>query len=319
VAEPVVDDAIIVSYSELDTFRQCPLKHKWAYGQRWTQKVKPGSALDKGSLWHAVMEVHYRIVKAYQDRHGGTIPEGLDERILKRIRKEITPLLHDMDSGLQTPVQTLIEWMYDGYVEFYGIDRAWKIVAIEHQIVTPLLDEKGKPTRWHLKAKIDLIIYDRDLGTFWVVDHKSCANMPDYMAMELDDQFGLYCWILKQVKRPVQGAMHSAARTTRNQPDFPDYTGKNKPQELEGRFQRKPLSRGLGELRKLAYDAYCAATQAHPTAEARPHVKIYSSPDPRQCGWKCDFKDVHLILRKSTQREATILAGEGFYRDLRRH
>lgn len=308
----------IVSYSELDTYRQCPLKHRWGYVERWTRPVKEGSALDKGTLWHNVMETHYQIIKRYQDRYNGVVPEQLVEKVKKRIRQEIAPYLRDMVTGEQSEVQALIEWMYDGYVELYGLDPQWRIIATEHQIITPLRDRAGNATRWHLKAKIDLLILDRELGTRWVLDHKSCSDLPDYMALDMDDQFGLYCWAMAEVKRPVQGALHSAARTKQNVGDKPGATT-GKAQTLEQRFRRTYMPRSKREMKLLALDAYYVASMARPTPEAAEHIKVYSSPDPRQCGWKCDFKEVHLTARKSPQRPARLLEEGGFHQDFRRH
>lgn len=300
---------IIVSYSELDTFRQCPLKHKWAYRERWTRGVKTGSALEKGSLWHLVVETHYIVIKAAQDANGGKIPISERNAVLAEAWRRIVPIISDPVTGEQTETQELIEWMYRGYVERYGTNPRWRIVATEHQIITPLRDARGRRTRYHLKAKIDLIVFDRELGTRWVVDHKSCSDFPNYAALEMDDQFGLYCWALREMgkKHRVQGAIHSAARTRRNKG----------PMTLDQRFQHTPMSRGDDELDRLALDAYNAAWNAHPPASAT--TKIYSSPDPRQCGWKCDFQTVHLILRKTPQSEEKVLTEDGFRIDLRRH
>ena len=43
----MANNKIVVSYSELDTFRQCPMKHALAYKQRWTRPVEEGSPLNK--------------------------------------------------------------------------------------------------------------------------------------------------------------------------------------------------------------------------------------------------------------------------------
>jgi hypothetical protein len=34
---------------------------------------------------------------------------------------------------------------------------------------------------------------------------------------------------------------------------------------------------------------------------------IYSSPNPKQCGWKCDFKEVHIISRSGGIPAAEVL------------
>lgn len=303
-------EPIIVSYSELDTYRQCPLKHHITYGQRWTKPPKEGGALHKGNLWHSVMETHYRTIKAWQDVHDGKSPAvgSKDETDLLRDCADLINfnLLFDQRTGAQDDVQELVSWMYEGYIQNYRLDAQWKIVGIEHAVRTPLLDARGRKTRYHIKAKLDLIVQERFSGHLWVIDHKSGKDLPTQMDLEIDDQFGLYCWILRQLGRPVMGAIHSANRTQRNK----------SPMSLDQRMSRTYLNRGETELTNLAYDAYEVARAAHPPKGGR--VARYSSPDPRQCGWKCDIKEPHLIARTGVPIE-TALRDYGFRIDRTRH
>lgn len=312
------EETVIVSYSELDTYRQCPLKHFLAYAQRYTKPPKPDSALAKGSLYHAVMEMHYKaIMKAQHKYPAGRIPVDKESRLLDKITQKVDEYLRDEQTGeFYSDQHALISWMYEGYVEQYGIDRQWKIMAVEHQIVTPLRDEQGNRSRYHLKAKIDLLVMERATGKLWVIDHKSGANLPSQMDLEIDDQFGLYCWAMNQMGRPVAGAIHSANRTTRNQADYPDYTGKSRPQTLEQRMKRTYLARSDKELKNIAFDAYEAAKAAHPP-KGQQRAR-YSSPDPRQCGWKCDFKEAHILMRKGVKAHQA-MSDYGFRIDRTRH
>jgi len=294
----------VVSYSELDTYRQCPLKHLWAYKERWKRPVAEGSALAKGSLWHLVLETHYLTLM-----DGGTLDQAIES---------VQPHLSDQASGLQTPDQELIQWMYEGYIERYGDDKEWEILAVEYPFVINLADPDGNPSPYDIKGKIDLVVRNRLNGSIWVVDHKSGSQLPDTMDLEIDDQFGLYVWALNQPGhdhwRP-SGAIHSATRTTRNQADHPGYTGKSKPQTLDQRHRRTYLNRSQTELQSIALDAWAVAANAYPTSDDRP---LYSAPDPRQCGWKCDYKEVHLLARKGKDAHTT-LRDYGFEQDFTRH
>jgi hypothetical protein len=306
-----VVEPIIVSYSELDTFRQCPLKHAILYGQRWTKPVKEGSALQKGSLYHAVMEEHMRVVKAWQDRlkaetGSDRIPTHLHQQVLNECWEAVRPLLWDNTTGTQTDVQELIEWMYEGWIENYGINEDWRIVGVEHQIITPLRDERGRRSRYHLKAKIDLIIRKRDTGGLWVVDHKSGANLPTDMDLEVDDQFGLYTWAMREVGKRITGTIHAANRTQRNKSFMP----------LDTRMKLTYLNRSEQELTNIALDAYRVARAAHPPASQK--TPPYSSPDPRQCGWKCDLKEPHLLMRRG-RKPAEVLTEYGYVINRTRH
>jgi hypothetical protein len=294
----------IVSYSELDTYRQCPLKHTWAYKERWRKPPTEGGALAKGSLWHLVLETHYLVL-----RDGGTLEQAIEAAKTHLV---------DQASGLQTETQELIQWMYEGYIEHYGSDNQWEILAVEYAFVINLPDPDGNPSPYDIKGKIDLVVRNRENNQVWVVDHKSGANLPDQMDLEIDDQFGLYVWALQQPghdKWKPSGAIHSAARTTRNMADKPGYTGKSQPQTLDQRHRRTYLNRSDVELTAIALDAWAVAANAYPTTDDRP---LYSSPDPRQCGWKCDFKEVHLLSRKGKDPHRA-LSEYGFVQDFTRH
>lgn len=304
-------DPITVSYSELDTYRQCPLKHAIQYGQRWTKPPKPDSALTKGSLYHNVMEEHMRIIKSWQDRlkaetGSDKIPEAMWADILDECREAVMRLLWDSTTGTQTPVQELIQWMYEGWVSHYGISPEWRIMGVEHQIITPLRDERGRRTRYHLKAKIDLIVRTRDTGGLWVIDHKSGANLPTDMDLEIDDQFGLYTWAMREVGKKITGTIHAANRTQRNKSFMP----------LDTRMKLTYLNRDQHELTNIALDAYRVARAAHPPKSQK--VAPYSSPDPRSCGWKCDLKEPHLLMRRG-RKPAEVLTEYGYKIDRTRH
>jgi hypothetical protein len=300
---------IVVSYSELDTYRQCPLKHHWAYKQRWKRPVPETSALVKGTLMHLVYETHYRVLQKY-DR----LTVESQAKALFEAEIAVRPLLMDERTGDQTENQELVQWIYDGYLDMYGAEPEFDILGVEQPFQLPLKDPEGNPSKFAIKGKIDLIIKDRANGSVWVLDHKSGANLPNQLDLEIDDQFGLYVWAMRESGTPVQGAIHSASRTTRNVADFPGYTGKSQPQSLDQRFSRTYLNRSDVELQSIAQDAWATAMNAYPEIE----MPLYSSPDPRQCGWKCDYKEIHLLSRKGRDSNQA-MTDYGFVQDFTRH
>lgn len=303
---------VIVSYSELDTYRQCPLKHLIAYRERWTKPQPEDSPLAKGTLWHAVMERHFLAIQKLQ--HG----ELTEQEALDGTSIGIAELLWDQKTGEQSEVQSLIWWMYKGYVERYRLDPQWEVLAVEQKFQQRLPNADGTPSRYILKGKLDLVVRDRKTRKIWIVDHKSGANLPSEMELDLDDQFGLYLWLLRSAGIDVIGVIHDAARTTRNTADHDGYDGKLKPQTLEQRMRRTLMSRGQRELDAIGRDAWAVAVNAYPEAAGRPALPLYTSPDPRQCGWKCDYLDAHLITRKGRNLQ-TALAELGFEQNYERH
>lgn len=306
---------VIVSYSELDTFRQCPLKHLLSYKQRWTREKGEDSALTKGTYWHKVMEAHHKVLQRHQQNPTEQRSPRYETEILREARAEVVELLLDEKGNYQNSNSELVEWMYQGYVQRYGLDREFTVVGIEIPFQVPLPWPDGRPSHYVLKGKIDRLVRD-GYGQLWIEDHKSCGNLPNDFEMQMDDQFGLYWWAVQQLGWKVEGAIHSAARTTRNQADFPGYEGKSKAQTLEQRFQRYYLNRTDRELKALADDAFAVARNAYPPKALT--LPLYSSPDVRQCGWKCDFKEAHLMLREGLDLPY-VMKSEGFHQDFTRH
>ncbi len=290
-------DPIVVSYSELDTYRQCPHKHALAYKSRWTRPTK-SPALTKGTAWHAVMEAHYNAIAELKN-------PGHTSYIIRAF-----------DSIDDPEVRSLITWMYDGYRRLYGLDPEWKVESVEQTYVVPLPTPSGRKSRFHLKMKIDLVVEWK--GNRWVVDHKSGKDLPKSKMLEFDDQFGLYTWGLQALGLDVFGSIHNAARTFRPAPPKERKDGtvaEPKPdQPLASRFHRTPLYRTDDELRQVALDAYHTARRAYNDDVGERH------PNPDTCQWRCDYPEACLHGRKTTdEREVDYLEASGFVQDFMRH
>lgn len=286
---------ITVTYSELDAYRQCPLKHHLGYKARYSQPAREGTALARGSLWHEVMETHYRVLQRYPAAKREF--KAVAKRALELAAGEVWPILHAPD-GSQTEDQELIEWIYLGHVEAYGADPDWEILSVETEETVWLPTARGRRSRFRFLFKIDLKIRDVRTGQVWIVDHKSAKNFSRQVEIDLDDQFGLYTWGTRESQglRAV-GFIRSDARTQRNKG----------PMALADRFRRVPTYRTDKELDHLAVDAYRTATAAWGGPLKAPH----SSPAPDRCAWRCGFLEVHLAARKGIPM-ATALKDFGF-------
>ena len=262
----------VVSFSEIDCFRQCPFKHELAYKQRWSKTPSPGTPLSRGTLFHAVMENHYGYLKARRQK---------DLAELERCSRNITSLLEGPGDADE---QELVAWMYVGYVERFGDDDNWEIIAVEYANEFWLPTERGGRSNFKMKVKIDLIVRDRRTGSLWIVDHKSCKNLPTDRMLELDDQFGLYTWGVQQLGMKVMGAIHNACRTQRNKG----------PMEMSERFLRTMLYRTDEELQTIAVEAYRTARRAYAIKPG----EAERAPNSDSCRWKCDFTESCLGARK---------------------
>ena len=258
-------DPIVVTYSELDSFRQCPLRHKWSYMDGWHQPVSVGTPLSRGALWHNALEINYAWIQRQPTVSPGTIRKFIKQH-----------LLVDPQTGDQNEDQVLVEWMLQGHHEAYGKDEQWELVEIEaaHRV------KLGPPgSRFYLQFKIDLLIRDRKTGQMWLVDHKSAKDFSRKTEIDIDDQFGLYTWGLRQLGVDVMGTIRSDARTQRNKGPMP----------LENRFRRVPTFRTQVELNRIAADAYDCARTIYNSQRV-----VHSSPAPDRCTWRCSFLQPHL-------------------------
>lgn len=286
---------LVVTYSELDAFRQCPLKHQWSYRDKWVMDAKTGTALSRGSLWHLVMECHYTWIQRFGDK----------DLTLVFVRDWIAQHLLFDQAGNQDEDQVLVEWMYDGYLDCYGFDERWEIILIEFagQVSLPAPDG-GPPI--DLRFKIDLLIRDRQTGQLWLVDHKSARDFSRQTEIDLDDQFGLYTWALRLLGWPVVGTIRSDARTQRNKG----------PMATDQRFRQVFTYRTDTELDNIARDAYVTARAAWYPHEDR---MVYSSPLTFTCSWRCSFVQPHIEIRKGTADEETVMRDFGFRRNDKKH
>lgn len=293
----------VVSWSELDSYRQCPFKWQLGYQERW---VSPTTSLplERGSLWHVVLEAHYNTLKALQGQGKGSGRSPKADS--KALWDAVAPHLYG-DGGKQTETQELIEWMYRGYVEHHGTDDDWQIVAVEHGFRIWLPTLNGGRSQFLFKGKIDLIVKVRVAGrwTLWLVDHKSGKDLPSQKMLDLDDQFGLYTWAMKKLGKKVLGSIHNAARTQRN---------KTGGQTLESRHSRTMMNRTDRELDAIVQEAYLDFLGAHrPRTIDQPR---HTNPD--SCRWRCNFLEACLSGRKGYP-VADHLLSTGYRQDFTRH
>ena len=288
--------SIVISWSEIDAYRQCPFKHQLAYVERWSKPHFEGP-LARGSWWHRVLEAHYSAIQR----------AGLNKRSGRDWADAAVDLVFSDMRMVDAPDLDLIQWMYAGYLDLYGYDPGWGILAVEHTAEIPL------NTDFTMKVKMDLVVRDQ-AGLIWLIDHKSGANLPSKRDLDFDDQFGLYVWALRKMGRKVHGVIYGAARTKRN---------KVKEQPLEERFSRTLMVRTDTELDTIARETLQTAYSMYDVARghiSRGQIDAERHPDTDRCKWRCDFTEACLLGRKTDNyRTRLFLQETGFERDHTRH
>lgn len=278
----------VVSYSEIDTYRQCPLKWQLAYLERWrTEDEAP--ALSRGTAFHAIMENHYLGLQRAQRGDEGSYSEIFWPNIQ-------TVLNEQPDEERE-----LLAWMFDGYRDLYGEDSDWEIVAVEQRMEQWLLTENGTRSTFKLAGTADLIVRDHSAGGgLWIVDHKTCKNLPKGKDLDMEDQTALYTLLARSAGYDIRGAIYNHVRTQ-----------KLKAREMgaDERFKRTLTVRTDRELETMSLEALEEMREAY-----RPRrTEARRRPDGERCGWKCGFTEACLVGRKNgPERMRAFLEDTGF-------
>jgi hypothetical protein len=298
---------IVVSFSEISVGRQCIMRHALQYRERWAKEEIDG-ARATGSAWHsAVMEQHYRTIRAHQpdgnlNKPGWTVStDELFGLCAEAVGKAIAGL------NVDNELVDLLQWLYDGYVLMWGLDPNWRILAVEHPFELEIPNETHPRARKvRLKGYIDLVVWDSKFGGMWICEHKSTRHLKGDQELELDDQYALYAYLLRRAGKRVLGAVYNGARTERL---------KVKPQPLDERFVRRHLHRSDVELANIAQDVLRAARHLY---SKQVETEPYSSPTPGVCDRvrKCDYLDAHLAQRRGIDIRQ-FLKDTGFSQNLR--
>lgn len=278
----------VIRHSRLRDFRRCPLKEKMKWQDGWhSPKVSEASAL--GSAWHEVMAAHYNEIRCQQKQLGY-------DHWVKSVNNDYVPqtapdyLLDDVQASvldaLDSDKADTLQWMYQGYVDLYGLDPDWEILVVEREFEAQLLGPSGKPSGFWLQWHTDLMVRDHSMGgKVLVIDNKSTAAPVGQNDIDLDDQYGLYVWGARTLGYNVIAPVANQAKTKQLK----------RPMTLDERFVRTFSYRTHIEQNNIMADAL--ATMKAMTSAANRRLP-YSNPDPRICGWSCEFLDAHLAARK---------------------
>jgi RecB family exonuclease len=281
-----------LSYSQITAFRACPLKW-WLNYQVGLRSPSRSEALGLGSAFHHVMD------KVYQAIKGGVRDVGA----LTEVAGKAIADTAEMDFGARVPedLQERLTWMVAGYFEQWGADERYQIIATEDDEVTmPLMEGVD------LIGRIDLVVEDLNRpGALEIWDHKTAGKRDvsqDAFAAELqiDDQFAIYVALKRAAGENVIMARKNLVRTDRLK----------RAMDLNERFHRVPIFYSNRELNIMLADVRRVAKAI--LAAADDPERIYSNPDPKNCGFSCDFKNVHMVARSGGHDIVAVAIESGF-------
>lgn len=307
---------LTLRFSELATLADCQLKYKLAYAEAMVGKSSPRLVL--GTTYHALMEGHYG---SFRRDDAARVPRSLararasaGEKLNEWIRTHRGGPIGGDAAHLDSEMLDKLRWMYTGYIDRYGTDDEWdRMLVIEERRVVPLVSHLG--VRVNLAVTADLVVHHRTYDRNLLVDTKTLTGRDAGKAAFakenwLDLQRLLYCasYTLKGPKKgrlPIFGALHNTVRADQLKREMVP----------EERFGRGPVYFNETELEAAWVEAQNLARDAVEIRLGRGRAnRMYSSPNPNECSWKCQFKEVHLTAR-ATGRDIVEVAKEyGFER-----
>lgn len=159
-----------LSYSRLRDFRNCPKLYFWKYVERLETSERVDAPLSVGRAFHKALQAWYLWRKRVQ--YGGDVPpmDEFVDIIKTKLSEQYRNRGGDENARLSWHLVTV---MFDQYIERYGRDRDWRIIAVEMPYEVPIINPETKrasPSFW-LMGLIDIVVESR--GLIKLGDHKT--------------------------------------------------------------------------------------------------------------------------------------------------
>ena len=178
-------EVLVVSHSRLKTWRRCQMQHHYRYYQG-LRRIRKGVPLVVGTAVHAMIEAHHE--------RGDWSPE------LEAFRQEYDKLFREEQAELGDLPSTCGD-IVAGYFEAYKDDGL-------------LYPKRRRNRSTEIEVRVDLDATTQFIGYVdafpqdsqgrnWVMDHKTCKNIPDEETRFADLQLVTYHWLLPQLGYPV--------------------------------------------------------------------------------------------------------------------
>lgn len=300
-------DLPIVRTSERKDFKRCPQKWYWGWRMGLKERYRTADALWFGTGIHVALADWYCGPGVLRGRHPAeTWIEwcGEEETKVKAAtsdRWEEDVWVDAVELGTQ---------MLDGYVELYGTDPSWHVIAPEQpfQIVIPKRSGAGDLAIY--AGTFDLVYRDLEDGMIWLGEHKT-AKQISLAHLPLDDQAGSYWAVASKILAEqgvlrkgdsIKGIMYNFLRKAVPDEREEDEQGrklnkngtvsKNQPKP---NYVREPIDRTRAErvemIRRIQNEV------AWMNAARRSPDRLFKTPTT-DCHWQCQFYDMCTLHEK---------------------
>lgn len=288
--------------SERGTFKECPQKWWWAY-REGLRPLRTKNALWFGIGIHIALAEWYRLGAERGPHPADTWLDYCDDE------KRFIPTEMEEDEVKYVEARELGEAMMVGYVEKYGADEHWDVIATEQvfqkKIAHPTL---RSPSGKH-KVLVDYRgtfdgVY-RDLSTrtgeIKLMEHKTAAGIQTNH-LPLDDQAGSY-WMVAEYTLKAQGLIRPNEmvqgieynfmrkglpdeRPTNELGEYLNKDGSVSKKQPPPLFVRETDWKSAAQRRKM-YERI-QGEALHMKAMEDRLLPIYKRPS-RDCSWRCEF------------------------------
>ena len=197
-------DKTLLTYSALNTFRNCPRKYK----NRYLDNLRPrerAEALSFGSVIHTAIELWYR-----------------SSDVESRLRDVLT-YVDDAFENRVVDFNQMVQWhlataMIRGYAERYATEE-FEVVEVEKEFVGEIRNpDTGRQSQtFRIAGKVDGIVRCHD--GLYLLEHKTASNIDASYLDKLwtDTQIALYSFHLRQLGYPIVGVIYNVLLKSRLQ------------------------------------------------------------------------------------------------------
>lgn len=202
ITQPETSEKTLLTYSSLNTFRNCPRKYK----NRHLDNLRPrerAEALSFGSVIHTAIELWYRSSNSESRLHDvlAYIDDAFENRVV------------DSNQMVQWHLATA---MIRGYAERYATEE-FEVVEVEKEFVGEIRNpDTGRQSQtFRIAGKVDGIVRCHD--GLYLLEHKTASTVDASYLDKLwtDTQIALYCYYLRELGYPIVGVIYNVLLKSR--------------------------------------------------------------------------------------------------------
>ncbi len=202
ITQTEANDKTLLTYSALNTFRNCPRKYK----NRYLDNLRPrerAEALSFGSVIHTAIELWYRSSDA-------------ESRL-----RDVLAYIDDAFENRVVDSNQMVQWhlakaMFRGYAERYATEE-FEIVEVEKEFVGEIRNpDTGRQSQtFRIAGKVDGIVRCHD--GLYLLEHKTASTIDASYLDKLwtDTQIALYCYYLRELGYPIVGVIYNVLLKSR--------------------------------------------------------------------------------------------------------